>query len=294
MTKNGNKNIPQVRPSIDLHGYRKSEGISALTVFLDQANRSKGEVWVLVITGSGANSHAGPVLRSAVQALFEKRQMVYTVNHGKGSFNVKANSGFVLYEPLEPSDTKLLLKEAPDPFPFLPKMSDLVARASTSTVNPVPAEVAANDANLKESRKERKKEFKERKKEERIIKKALSMSLLESKKEEEEEEKKMVRAFSLSMIEIRAEDRDLQKALELSQTEFESMRNDDDDSLSMIETRAEEGELQKALELSQTEFESMRTDDDDLQRAIELSQKVTCLDDEEVLRILNESQLNMS
>jgi hypothetical protein len=281
MRRNGNKNIPQVGASIDLHGHRKSEGISALTAFLDQVVRSKGEVWVLVITGTGANSHDGPVLRSAVQALFEKRQMVYTVNHGKGSFNVKANSGFVLYEPQEPRDTKILVKEAPDPFPALPKMSNLVARASTSTVNPVPAEVAANDANLEESRKEQKKEFKQRKKEEKIIKKALSISLLESAKEDEEEEKKMERALSLSMIEIRAEEGGEEKKMERAL------------SLSMIEIRAEEGDLQKALELSQTEFESMRTDDDDLQRALELSQKVTCLDDEEMLRIFNESQLNI-
>jgi hypothetical protein len=227
--------------SLDLHGYTKPQGISALTSFLDQVSRRyKGDVWVLVITGSGAHGSCGPVLRNAVQALLEKRKMKYTCNRGKGSFNVQANSGHVLYAPEGPRDTKVLLQEAPESVPSLPKASN---RRGRSEYDPLPAEVAAADAVLEESREQHLKVVKEMKKGEWLMKKALSLSIIDAKREVEDEERLIQRALCLSVIKDQvssSDDDDLRIALELSQTEF-AMEQDDDE------------ELKRSLELSQVE-----------------------------------------
>ena len=134
--------------TIDLHGYKKSEAISRLTTFLEQLAATPspakgGDVWVLVITGSGAHSQHGPILRTAVQALLEKRKMSFSINPGKGSFSVKANSGFTLYAPELPTDTKVVLQQAPVPAPSLPVSftgrGPKVVPAHPSDYNPSPA-----------------------------------------------------------------------------------------------------------------------------------------------------------
>jgi hypothetical protein len=244
--------------SIDLHGYTKSQGISALTSFLDQVSRRcKGNVWVLVITGSGAHSSCGPVLRNAVQNLLDKRKMKYTCNRGKGSFNVQANSGYVLYAPEGPRDTKLLLQEAPESVPSLPKASN---RRGRSEYDPLPAEVAAVDAVFEESREEHLKVVKEMKKGERLMKKAVSLSIVDAEREEEDEDRLIQRALSLSVIEDQVSS------------------SDDDD-------------LRSALELSQREFVMEQEDDEELKRALELSQVEARREEEKLLRFLNESKL---
>ena len=235
--------------SIDLHGYRKSEGIKALTFFLDQVVSTSrkgpngcGCIWVLVITGSGAHSPDGPTLRDAVMNLLDKRQMLYSVNRGKGSFTVNACSGFAFYEPPSPVDSKILLKETPDKIPALPK-------GPTKTVGllvygddaPTLQEVVAIDKAITESRNEQLKVFSEDKREENILKRVSSMSLLESKKMEQEEQEIIQRAVSVSLIENfwseeSSSSDDLQRALELSQNDFETI----------------DEELRMALKLSMT------------------------------------------
>ena len=244
--------------TIDLHGYRKSEGIAALTFFLES-----NQGWVTVITGSGAHSQNGPILRTAVQALFEKRQMEFTLNRGKGSFLVNADSGFVLYEPEAPTDTKLILQKAANDS-FTP-MSKLVSRtAPVSNINPLPSEVAANDANMKASQKAIQRDTNYKKKEENILQKALSESRLQQMKEEEEEEEKLMEqmeeALSLSMKDLASEDDELRKTLELSQKEFDEKDFQREDS------------------------------DNDLHQAIQLSQKLTSHEDEELLLVLEQSK----
>ena len=248
--------------TIDLHGYNKSEGISLLTSFLDQVTRrNNGDAWVTVVTGSGAHSANGPILRGAVQALFERRQMTYTINKGRGSFTVKANSGFVFIEPEAPTDTKVVVNNYSGEFPPLAEpISRTISkpRTSPSNINPLPSEVAASDANMEASRIEKQKVFRDEKREERILKRILSASLLEAEQEKVEEEKMMSRALSLSMMEKESGDHDLQRALELSQKEVENMEIDEKFqqalAQSRLETCREEEEFLRVLEQSKQEY----------------------------------------
>jgi len=243
--------------SIDLHGYRKSEGIKALTSFLDQVvsknnnitsskrcrtqpgSRNGGDIWVCVITGSGAHSPEGPVLRDAIKNLLDKRQMEYVINRGKGSFNVNATSGITFYEPQAPIDSKVILKPTPDKIPALPK-GPRVHDPSSSTRydddddvdgNPTLQEVAAIDKAIAESRAEQLIVVSQEQKEQSMLKRAASMSLLDLRREKEEENEMMKRAVSMSLIECNWNettnpDEDLQRALELSQIDYEPVDED--------------------------------------------------------------------
>ena len=167
-----------VTATIDLHGYRKSQAIIALTSFLDQVvsrqrkqrDGAMKDVWVLVITGSGAHSPDGPVLRNSVEALLQKRQMQFITNRGRGSFNVKANSGIVFYEPDAPRDTKVIVKNAPETIPALPKPPKISNLAQVALDYgddaPTPCEVVATEKAIEESRKDQQEVLKDEKKDE--------------------------------------------------------------------------------------------------------------------------------
>ena len=266
--------------TIDLHGYQRSEGIKRLTSFLEQVvsrQRKLGnysDIWVLVITGSGAHSPDGPMLRSAVQAVLEKRKMEFTVNRGKGSFTVKANSGVVFYEPGPPVDTKLILKDALERIPPLPRPKRMPNSGSVPLAPdcidnaPTPGEVVALEKVLEESRKDHQEYYREQKKDEKVMKRAVSMSMLEAKREEEEDhQEEMQRALSMSLLEYNPSgssdflDEDLQRVLELSQKDFQFCPD-----------------------------ESSSHHDENLQRALELSRHVSSRADEEILRALELSK----
>ena len=119
---------------LDLHGYTRERAIEKLTFFLDQIRHkhlhsiSNSSTYlppsmpVTIITGSGKHSQSGPVLRHAVEKTLTKRQMVFRLNHGKGSFIVDAFSGIELRlrrghgdmydddDALCPKDTKVVIK----------------------------------------------------------------------------------------------------------------------------------------------------------------------------------------
>mmetsp|Transcript_66963 Transcript_66963/g.193519 ORF Transcript_66963/g.193519 Transcript_66963/m.193519 type:complete len:303 (-) Transcript_66963:60-968(-) len=271
---------PVLTATIDLHGYRKSEGIKTLTSFLEgtvskhrRRKNCTGDVWVLVVTGSGAHSPEGPVLRSAVENLLQKRQMEFIVNRGKGSFTVKANSGIVFYEPDAPVDTKLIIRDAPERIPSLPTAAKFrLVRGGLldEDESPTPNEVAATDKAFEESRKYHEKSMQEAKKEENMMKRAVSMSMLEAKKDEEEEEAMVHRAMSMSLLERRPSedefDEELRKALELSQKDLQTS----------FHTDSEAGDLEAALELSRT---IMTREDEELLKIMELSKKEHAQDD---------------
>jgi hypothetical protein len=260
--------LPKPEATIDLHGKTKSESLKRLTSFMDQVSSSKPKstnVWVLVITGSGAHSNTGPILRTSVESLFQKRKMKYMINPGKGSFSVDVNSGFQLFEPEQPIDTKVVISETSrQEISSLAKHRDRVRSFPRSgQENPLPSEVAATDAFLEESWREGQKAMAEQQRDGHLLQKAMSMSVLEQTEQMEEEEgeaKMLRRALSMSMIE------------------------------NLPEPRDDENEIQKALELSKQEFE-LEQEDDPIQLALELSRKVSCKEDEDLLQILEQSKV---
>ncbi|GKY97767.1 hypothetical protein MPSEU_000734900 [Mayamaea pseudoterrestris] len=119
-------------PSLDLHGLTRDVAIRRVTDFLEThaaapnplpsssattSNNSSGSrskhkkrtTWVCIITGSGSHSAQGPVLRSEVQKLLERRQMEYSRNTA-GSFLVNAPSGITLYAQTQSVDSKIIVQ----------------------------------------------------------------------------------------------------------------------------------------------------------------------------------------
>eukprot|EP00980_Cylindrotheca_fusiformis_P019933 scaffold7017_cov134-Cylindrotheca_fusiformis.AAC.28 len=263
----GRRFLSQSQATIDLHGLSKSDALRRLTLFMEQIScqnpRSASNVWVLVITGSGAHSSSGPILRTAVETLFQKRSMKYVLNPGKGSFTVDVKSGFKIFEPDQPQDTKVILsKETTRGRSFLSSHRDRVRTAPRMDEenNPLPAEVAATDAFIEESKMEGQKMIGLQKKEEAMFHRAVSMSVLEIKEEKEAESELLQRAMALSII--------------------ENLPQPSDD----------EEDIQKALELSKQEFEQEQ-ETDPLQEALELSRQVVCQEDEDLLKILEQSKV---
>lgn len=107
-------------PTLDLHNHRLTTAISSTTSFLSGliqrhhascpyvkssgiSNTGKPgtcscAVHCIIVTGSGSHSSDGPVLRSAIDKLLQRRRMTYhiTPHSGRGSFTVDANSGHEL------------------------------------------------------------------------------------------------------------------------------------------------------------------------------------------------------
>lgn len=296
MTRANFKNPPQPVAEIDLHGYTKSDAIQRLTAFLDQVSRhhskkrptSNTECWVLVVTGSGAHSPYGPVLRTAVEDLLKKRQMKYLPQRGKGGFTVNADSGIVFYEPAQPTDTKVIVTDEAPSISYasiLAQHRDRVRAPPTDMESePLPAEVAATDAAIQESKMDAQQELAKEQKEKHQLQKALSMSVLEQQQEEEEEAKLLERALSLSVIEgvpkpNESEEEELQKALMASQMEEERLRKE------------EELELERALSMSVLQKEQLRSEEEEmLQQVLALSKLEDKSTDEELLAALEASK----
>ena len=222
--------------TIDLHGYRKADAIARLTSFIERLatqHETKGDVWVCVITGSGAHSQDGPVLRTAVKELLEKRKMTFFLNKGGGTFTVNANSGFELYAPDPPSDTKVVVIESTDPLRRKKPTNSTgrwpMARDTTGSggYSPTPAEIAANDAQFEASRRSHEEETRLAGKERKHLEKALSLSLRLARDEEEKEASMMKQALHLSKMgdsihrqQDDEEDDDFRRALEQSRLEY--------------------------------------------------------------------------
>ncbi|KAG7364847.1 Smr domain containing protein [Nitzschia inconspicua] len=303
--------------SIDLHGYRKSEAISRLTEFLDQTtrkyNRKGGPCWVEVITGSGAHSIDGPVIRPAVQALLEQRQMIWQVKGtGNACFLVDAASGIVLFEPDQPRDSKVILTDSSSLFPDhsmsgrWSSASAILRKPTTESSNSTSSEVEGEAEAIRQSTKALKKEFDKRRKEEHALERAMSMSRCEAIRKQEEEEKMMKRIVSMSILDNKQaleDEESLQRAVELSKQELDAVKEADAAFHQVIELSRREQELYRdqvwvtddtllhqAMALSQQEYQRENDARAKLLRALEQSEKDEHeIDDAELVRVLKQS-----
>mmetsp|Transcript_641 Transcript_641/g.1194 ORF Transcript_641/g.1194 Transcript_641/m.1194 type:complete len:274 (-) Transcript_641:63-884(-) len=249
--------------TIDLHGYKKADAISRLTEFLEQVKRENSKkggagtcsCWVEVVTGSGSHSQHGPVLRGAVQALFEKREMKWRLQgKGRASFLVDASSGIVLYEPEQPRDSKVTVASSLSGEELPIKLWSNVTKGQSNHGKPLDPETKAASKLLKKS-------FSEKRNEEKALKRALSASAGEAEREKEEEESVLKKAISLSVLDSKAEieeEETLRQAMALSAQEFK-----------MVED--EEGALLKAIEMSREANRTYEHEDEELLRALEQS-----------------------
>lgn len=308
--------------TLDLHGFRKEEAIRRVTDFLEQHasasslsnekesgarssntddGRGSKNGWVCIVTGSGAHSNEGPVLRTAVHNLLIKRQMDFSALPGKGGFTVNPRSGFTPQPASQPIDSKVVVvPSANDHVKVVRRQaattSSAIASPATSrnhhpqskdgeeyfASNPLPRQVAADDALVADiQNKSRLEHAKVQQQQRRQEKSELSQAVSDSKAAYEEE--RMVRQQEEETCEI---------ALELSAKEAaqhqQQQQNEEDElkkALSLStrslqeERQREENMMEEALRLSQLDSLSKQrvtsTDDhdQDLERALELSQR---------------------
>ncbi|OEU18844.1 hypothetical protein FRACYDRAFT_260579 [Fragilariopsis cylindrus CCMP1102] len=263
-------NLPKDVSKLDLHGYNKSEGIRRTTDFLDRiASKSKQnstKAWALVVTGSGAHSsHSqGPVLRGAIENLLIKRNIEYYPMKGNGSFLVNALSGFVLYEPEQPRDTKVIISaNANNAKNNHPSASYSSAVASMAAIKPLSLKQQIDNTNNGVALK---KAYNKQRKEELAYQRAMSQSLADpTYRAEKQEEESLERAFNLSILEKR---RELQEEQKIQKIIEDSRRE------SRIQAMAELDEIQKVAELSIREFEqAMADEEDEIQKVAESSKR---------------------
>lgn len=226
--------------TLDLHGNTKDQAISKMTFFFSEVVRRYGGGQVLIITGSGSHSNNGPVLRQAVKATLDKRQMTYTINPGRGSFNVDATSGHELYADNrhQPIDTKLVMAPAREQ---TTNLRQLAARSvssgrsfapKTTEQSPLPSDVAADDAVLNRvkliSVAEASTAHASRVRSKNELERATSLSLQEEERQAEQQ-KDIERIIALSLQEqkqLEAEQwakqqQEIERAIELSAMEEE-------------------------------------------------------------------------
>ena len=78
---------------LDLHGLTAAEAESAVRGFIDRSRRRQPGAVVLIITGKGKSSAAGPVLRPAIQRLLKTTLSGYVeewaLDDSEGAFRVR-------------------------------------------------------------------------------------------------------------------------------------------------------------------------------------------------------------
>lgn len=196
------------------------------------------------------------VLRGAIEALLTKRKMDFHLLKGKGSFLVNAASGFVLYEPSQPTDSKVTVAQ-----PSASGFTDAPNRIRRSLLEQQLSE------NREESRKALKKQFYTIRNEGVAFEEAISKSLKEKERTKEENKKQkdlLEQAMKLSLAEKQKEaeeEEKLRAAIELSKKE------------SIVNAMDEEEQIRKLMALSKAEFDQQYDPDVYLQQVIELSRK---------------------
>jgi hypothetical protein len=268
---------------LDLHNHTKLQAIEKLTRFLDQLRHPYSSshsttnttntpplLPVTVITGSGKHSSHGPVIRQAVQSLFERRQMNFHLNRGRGSFWVDALSGIDLQDRdrMRREGTKILLvpNEPADGVDVVHqerKRVDVVGDDVLSRgVFPIPRDVVEDDEVMERVKRVSHSESVRMRslmmEEEKKVKKALE----ESRKMMEKEE-----------VEVDQEEEEFQKVLRLSKWQHEKEQQDN--------KTQDETMWKQAMELSlKVEQETEEMERIELEKVLALSKKINKTQDD--------------
>ena len=233
--------------TLDLHGYQKEAAVERLTAFLE-AHRTAGTTQVCIVTGSGSHSGTtGPVLRTAVEKLLQRRQIQFTRN-SPGSFLVHPATGHVWYHRQgSEEDTKVIVRDGVEDEIRMQQSAarqrrrqGTIIATGTSTrqfdrgyatgidSGPSLKEVARADAELDRAREESleltRHQTKQVNQEVRELVQAKNASIQEVERLQEQDEKRLREAFARSNrideMTHEEEERMLQQALESSQQEL--------------------------------------------------------------------------
>jgi hypothetical protein len=194
------------------------------------------------------------VIRGAVQALFEKRQMAYRLNKGGGSFTVNACSGITLSKEEQPTDSKVVVSDV-DEWEATATTAKHKKKSKTGGWS-VPNEKMGDDQIVLQ------KTFRKQQNEQKALKRAVSLSILDSEREQKHEEHQMQQALTQSLQDnhdIIEEEMRIQEALKDSARQLEQKQQEEESlrkllDLSRQEYEKEEDELLKVLERSTLEF----------------------------------------
>lgn len=308
-------------PSLDLHGLTKPAAIRRLTDFLEShstihRSSSHRANWVCVITGSGAHSTHGPVLRSEVQRLLERRRMDF-VRHTPGSFLVNANSGQVLYAPEPPTDTKVIVQQQQqllehcggNPSNGLDRedvtgrmVQEFMRNAKAGKVHPQTYSEPMGDADeqyptlqqvkqeeqdmvqaQRESLEAFQKLSKEASQEQSAISTAMAISKEQIERERQEEEMAILRALEESK---RLAELQLKEELELMRRVMEESKREAE-----LERKQETAWLSEAIDESKRLAElEQQQEQETVERAIQESKRLMELEEAQLRHVLQESR----
>ena len=184
-----------------------------------------------------------------MQALFEKRQMVYRINKGGGSFVVNACSGFVLLKE-ECMDSKVVVATSESVVEEWMVNQGNVAGKVWS----VP-KMGAEQMRLRKA-------FKDQQNEKKALNRAVSQSIEDFKKEQQEDQERLQQVMAQSIQENEAfveEEIKIHEAIKQSTQEFEREKKEDEAFHEILnqserEFKEEEQELIRVLERSTLDF----------------------------------------
>ena len=297
-------------PSLDLHGLTRDVAIRRVTDFLEQHHATKAN-WVCIVTGTGSHSVQGPVLRSEVQRLLERRQIEFS-KHSTGSFLVNASTGITFYAPDQPTDTKVMVQERPDEDATGRMVQEFMRNTKAGKVSmalPVPlnahAQASAADTtestrqfpSLQEVQREQddfakaqheslaafKVQSTQDSQEQSAIQAAMAMSKEQIEKERQEEEAAVLKALEESK---RLAELQLKEELELMKKVLEESKRE-----SELERKHESVILHKALEESKRQAEiEQKQEKECLDQAIEESRRQLEMEEEQLRLALDESK----
>lgn len=236
--------------------------------------------------------YSGPVLREAVRALLEKREMQYTLAKGKGSFLVNACSGHELTaapalqvdskvmivapsnntRPHQHGDVRLVNRPRNSRVTTIQSSARYINNTfANNTAGPKPCQVAEDDALMARVKSESHYEFRQAQRMEHSqLKRAISNSKqtlewkreLDARRQQEDIAAALEESTRHEELLQQQEETQLEEILQLSRDEEERIRRQEEEKLAAIlqqsqqeeelKIRQEQEALERALALSQT------------------------------------------